>query len=210
MFKKDNRTFQDNLKLGGIFVFLGGYTGILTALILGHFVNCMSGNATETGISLGKKDIPEALLFCSIVLAFIFGAFLAAKAIDKIKYGYIPILITESILLISIRNFLNAPALVLSSLAMGLQNGLTSYTTWSSGKIRTTHVTGTTTDIGVSLAKKDMHEIGFNVFQAIMYLSGAILAFFITRKFGNQAFTLAGIAILVILLVDTVHNYIKK
>jgi len=172
-------------------------------VLLGHFVNCMSGNATETGMSLGHMEFKDAIIFCSVVLFFIFGAFLSAKALDNHRHGHIPVLIGESFLLVLVRYMALTPALFMASMAMGLQNGLTTCTTWETGKVRTTHVTGTTTDIGVSLANRNLHETGFTVFQAVMYLGGAVFAFMVAHKVGGMAFTLGGAAILLILVVDS-------
>ncbi|MBI5207300.1 MAG: DUF1275 domain-containing protein [Candidatus Firestonebacteria bacterium] len=210
MFNRENRNHKDNTKLGGIFVFIGGYIGLLTGLLLGHSVNCMSGNITDTGITLATLDFHEAFLLFLVIFAFIFGAFLSAKILDNFKYGYLLILIIESILLFHVKFLLITQALLLASLAMGLQNGFTTYTTWEEGKIRTTHITGTTTDIGVSLANKDFHETKFNLFQASMFFLGAIFAFFVAQKIGNTAFFLAGGMIILVLLIDSGKKFLLK
>lgn len=202
MFRRKDRTLEDNFKLCGIFMFLGGYTGIVTAMILKRFVNCMSCNVTETGISLGSFDFKEAFLFGSIVTSFIIGAFLSAKALDMYKRGHVRILGTESAVLALAafvpRNF----GLIFAALGMGLQNGLTSYTTWSKGRVRTTHVTGTTTDIGISLANGDIHTFYFTIFQASTYFAGAIIGFQATKIFGSYAFLIGAVFILAITMFD--------
>ena len=212
MFARENRTLWDNVKLGGVFVFLGGYVGVLTSMILGHFVNCMTGNSTETGMSLGHLNFQEFFMFAFIVCCFIFGTFSAAKLIDNTKRGHVWILIAESGILILLGSGILAvvPSLFLASLAMGLQNGMSTYTTWSAGKVRTTHVTGTSTDIGVSLANGDMREFGFTVFQALTYLGGAIFGFFVAREFGELAFAMGGSAILLILVWDMLEQNLMR
>ncbi len=212
MFNKENRTLWDNVKLGGIFVFLGGYIGILTSLILGHFVNCMTGNSTEIGMSLGHLNFHELALFAFILCCFVFGSFSSVKLIDKYKNGYMHILIIESLILVLLGfEFIPiTPALFLAAMAMGLQNGMTTYTTWGSGKVRSTHVTGTSTDIGVSLANKDAREFGFTLFQALTYLVGAIAGFFVARQLGTLAFTLGGVTILAILLINFLEQSLMR
>ncbi|MBI5789417.1 MAG: DUF1275 domain-containing protein [Candidatus Schekmanbacteria bacterium] len=204
MFKQEQRTLLDNVTLRGAFFFLGGYIGVLTFLILGYFANCMSGNAAKAGISLGNLDFHDFFLFAFIVTFFIFGAFLSTKIIDNSSRSHNAILVFESSILIVIgTGFLPVQSeIFLAALAMGLQNGMTTYTTWNTGKVRTTHVTGTITDIGVFLANGDLRELGFTVFQALTYLTGAVSGFFVAQKFNHFAFVFGGIAILLIILLD--------
>lgn len=213
MFNCEDRNLWDNVKLGGIFVFMGGYTGVLTSVILGHFVNCMTGTVTETGVSIGELHLHEALVFFLVVSCFIFGAYTSAKIIDNQKRGHIKILIYEAVALIFV-SILSGHheeiALIFAGLAMGIQNGMTTYTTWTRGKVRTTHVTGTSTDIGVSLATGDYRETGFTTFQAFTYLGGAVFGFYVARDFGAMAFFMNAVVLLLIALLDTAKNSLEQ
>ncbi len=210
MFSRKNRTDNENIALGAIFVFLGGYIGVATAFILNHFVNSMTGNSTEVGISFGFSEIEEGFVFLVIVCSFIFGTFLATKFLDKYENGYIHSLVLESILLFNVIFLPSTYALWLAALAMGLQNGMTTYITWGCGKVRTTHVTGTSTDIGFSIAEKDKYEIGFTIMQALMYLFGGTVGYYASLRLDHMVFATAGVAILAIVMIDAMVKSFKK
>jgi len=207
MFKRTGRTANDNFMLGGIFVFLGGYAGVLTSMVLGHFVNCMTGNSTEIGMSIGHLDLHESSIYAFILFCFIFGAFLSTKIIENVSGGHRVIMLIESVALIGVIGAGETVGLFLAGLAMGMQNGMTTYTTWTEGgKIRSTHVTGTSTDIGVSLSEGDMEEFTFTVFQALVYFAGAVAGYFAFLKFDRLGFATVAVAVFSIATFD----YIKE
>ncbi len=210
MFQRETRTLWDNVRLGGIFLFFGGYMGVLTSLILGHFVNCMTGNSTEVGVSLAHPNFLEMFEFAGILGLFILGSFLSTKSLDRKKSGHISILLAEAVLLTVIGLISPTTGIFLAALAMGLQNGLSTYVTWTAGKVRTTHVTGTTTDIGVALANKNWREFAFTIFQAITYFIGATMGFLMARQLDKLAFVLGAAAILVILLWDILEDSLSR
>jgi len=211
MFNRTGRSTLDNFMLGGVFVFLGGYGGVLTSIILGHFVNCMTGNSTEVGVSLGFVDFHEALLFLFILICFIFGAFLSTKLINKYVKGHVYSMFIQSMALFLVVVSTETSGLFLAALAMGLQNGMTTYTSWTEGgKIRSTHVTGTTTDIGVSIAEGDKLETSFTIFQALVYLTGAVIGFYSATAFKHTSFAILGIAVLLIAGYDVIKRTIKS
>jgi len=213
MFERHNRNLWDNVKLGGIFVFIGGFSGVLTSVILGHFVNCMTGTVTEAGVSFGETHFIEAMLFVTVACSFIFGAFTSTKTLDKHPRGHIKILFREAALLVLVallaKNHEHV-ALILAATAMGIQNGMTTYATWTRGKVRSTHVTGTSTDIGVSLATGDYRETGFTIFQAFTYLSGAVIGYYVAISIGEDAFLLVSFVLVLLAMMDIAKNYFER
>lgn len=149
--------------------------GLLNAagfLIAGSYVSHVTGFGTQVGIAIGHSEYDFGLELFIIPISFIGGAFLASLILDHDyskdrvpNYPFVQILISVLLGLISVLFSLgvfsiqrlmpqNAWSLLLVGLlclVCGLKNGLT---TWAShGKIRTTHLTGLATDIGLHLPK---------------------------------------------------------
>jgi uncharacterized membrane protein YoaK (UPF0700 family) len=149
--------------------------GLLNAagfLIAGSYVSHVTGFGTQIGLALGHSDYTFGIELLVIPASFIGGALITSLILDKNyskdrvpNYPAVQLLITSLIGLISVcfmTGFLKVDALAgrgegsifliaLLCLICGLKNGLT---TWAShGKIRTTHITGLSTDIGLHLQK---------------------------------------------------------
>jgi uncharacterized membrane protein YoaK (UPF0700 family) len=116
----------------------------------------MTGNTSLLGIALGKADGAETMHWTLAIGAFVLGTMLSGMIVQQstLKLGrrYGIALTLESLLLFTAIPFLdasNSMGLCLASIAMGLQNGMVS--AYSGAIIRTTHVTGIFTDLGISL-----------------------------------------------------------
>jgi uncharacterized membrane protein YoaK (UPF0700 family) len=116
----------------------------------------MTGNTSLLGIALGKADGSETAHWALAIGAFVLGTILSGMLVQQntLKLGrrYGVALTLESLLLFAAIPFLdasNSMGLYLASIAMGLQNGMVS--AYSGAIIRTTHVTGVFTDLGISL-----------------------------------------------------------
>jgi uncharacterized membrane protein YoaK (UPF0700 family) len=118
----------------------------------------MTGNDSLLGLALGQGHGGEALHWALTIVAFVAGAVLSGVIVQKstLKLGrrYGVALVLESILLfasVPLLDTSNAIGLYLASMAVGLQNGMV--TTYSGTLIRTTHVTGFFTDLGVYIGR---------------------------------------------------------
>lgn len=115
----------------------------------------MSGIATSFGVEVAKMQ-SGALHLAAILLSFLIGStisgfFLKGQSL-RLGRHYESLLALEGVLLLGAIVFLEQQAtfgIYLASTACGLQNALA--TTYSGAVIRTTHVTGVLTDIGIML-----------------------------------------------------------
>jgi uncharacterized membrane protein YoaK (UPF0700 family) len=110
-----------------------------------------------------KKDFAMALVYLVFIFAFFMGAFFAGMLVELIfrrnsRYVYIiPVAIEVAILtiiaLLSKENIVYNANIISCSLlfAMGLQNSLV--TNISNSVVRTTHLTGLFTDLGIELSQ---------------------------------------------------------
>lgn len=140
--------------------FLAGIAGSVNAIALLGFnhqgVSHLTGSSTQLGVELAHGRVSEAVHLAAIVLSFVIGATASGFAIgnESLKLGrrYSVALGAEALLLMLAMYFLNGGSNVgqyLASAACGLQNAMAS--TYSGAVIRTTHVTGLFTDLGITM-----------------------------------------------------------
>ena len=157
------RELKSDLTLGGILAFIAGGVNSAGYLAYGYFSANMTGNVSMVSELLSVRHFQAAGAFCAIVGMFILGAFVATSLIQAGKSrGYSNIyaltLIVEAVVLalaglwVSLSfDHINGLALVsVLSFSMGVQNAAS--TRISESRVRSTHVSGIATDIGVGLA----------------------------------------------------------
>ncbi|MBB1441775.1 YoaK family protein [Pseudoalteromonas sp. SG43-3] len=151
--------------------------GIVNAVGLLGFehqaISHLSGSVTLLGIKL-MSNTSAALLLFSILISFMLGSalsgFLLAGRSLKLGRHYDTLLFIEGALLLASAYLLNQSyvyAITLASAACGLQNALA--TNYSGAVIRTTHLTGIFTDLGLMLGKALKGE-QFDTRKGVMFL----------------------------------------
>jgi uncharacterized membrane protein YoaK (UPF0700 family) len=140
-----------------ILAFIAGQVNAVGYLGFRHeSISNMTGNTSLLGIAIGQRGAAEALHWLLAIGAFVFGNMLSGMIVQQstLKLGrrYGVALVLESLLLFAAVPLLGSArvaGLYLASVSMGLQNGMVS--AYSGAVIRTTHVTGIFTDIGIYL-----------------------------------------------------------
>ncbi|MEJ2060705.1 MAG: YoaK family protein [Gammaproteobacteria bacterium] len=146
---------------------LAGLAGYVNAVMLSYAgmpVSHMSGPATELGIDLGRFNPQNFLLLAGIMVGFMLGAMfsglMVASTVLRPGRRYGVALLIEGLLLSVAAVFAVSAhphlALVAAAMACGLQNALAA--SYRGLTLRTTHVTGIVTDIGVLLAHRLRHK----------------------------------------------------
>lgn len=139
----------------GTLAFIAGLVNAAGYLGFRHeSISNMTGNASLFGIALGTGDGGEMIHWLLAIAAFVLGATLSGIIVQQstLKLGrrYGVALVLESLLLFAAVPLLamsNSAGIYLASVGMGLQNGIVS--AYSGAIIRTTHVTGIFTDLGI-------------------------------------------------------------
>lgn len=146
------------VEVGGFFLALNaGFVNAVGLLGFEHqAVSHLTGTSTFLSLSLANREMQEALHLLLVMLSFVVGAAYSGVVIGNtaLKLGrrYSVALLTESLLLYAAMLYLNQGSSLgqlLASAACGLQNAMTS--TYSGAVVRTTHVSGLFTDLGVAL-----------------------------------------------------------
>lgn len=169
--ENENRSDGADLLLACLLAFIAGGVNSVGFIAYGYFSANMTGNVSLVSETLSVWELRTAFAFSAIVLMFIFGAFLASLFIQAGKRKgrsniYALTLISEAVMLVLLGVFVsllpdsvNGSVVVgLLALTMGVQNAAS--TRISGSRVRTTHVSGLATDIGVGLASLCSSEQG--------------------------------------------------
>ena len=140
---------------GFILSFFAGSINVLSLLSLQHqAVSHLTGSISLIGVKLISKNYDSVIHLAGIVSFFFFGAVLSNLIIrDQVltfgkRYGVVLLLESSLIFvgyLITSNNSIYSDFFI--SMACGLQNAMA--TTFSGAILRTTHMTGIVTDLGI-------------------------------------------------------------
>jgi uncharacterized membrane protein YoaK (UPF0700 family) len=137
-------------------------------------ISHLSGIATLLGTGIINSTFSDVFHLFIILLSFLLGAaisgFYLRSGALKLGRNYSGLLSLEAALLLGAIYFLKNDSLsghYLASAACGLQNALA--TTYSGAIIRTTHVTGIFTDLGIMLGAK-LRGVSFDRRKATLFL----------------------------------------
>ncbi len=160
------RSPETNLRLGLVLSFVAGATNAGGFLAVGRYTSHMTGIASSMADDLVLGNLSLALAGVVCLLAFVAGAMCTAIVVNwglrqHLRSSYSLPLLLESAALLVFGLFGAAIAawsqvfvpvtVVLLCFIMGLQNAV--ITKISKAEIRTTHMTGLVTDIGIELGK---------------------------------------------------------
>lgn len=158
-----SRTLKHNLRIATVLSFVAGIVNVtgflsfkqLTTNVTGHFALFIS--------DIANFEFWKGTIYFLYIFSFLFGSFISSFLIEKFKENkklniFVLPTIIESFILISIAtisNFVNIkyPDLIVCLLlfSMGLQNSFV--TKISNAIVRTTHLTGLFTDLGIELSQ---------------------------------------------------------
>ncbi|WP_299781677.1 YoaK family protein [uncultured Formosa sp.] len=228
-----SRTLKHNLRIATILSFVAGVVNVsgylafkqLTTNVTGHF-------------ALFIKDVEgfefwKGTVYFLYIFSFLFGSFVSSFLIEKFKANkklnvfVLPTLL-ECVILISIgllSNFITFkyPDFIICSLlfAMGLQNSFV--TKISNAVVRTTHLTGLFTDLGIDISQlffpklhhnreKLKSNIKLRIFIILFFFSGGFVAGFLFSEVHFKLNTLifAAIILLISLFFDDFRFSIIK
>lgn len=207
----------------------------LSGLINGRSqgVTAFTGAYSNSALALAQGNIDAFGLQICMILCFCFGNFIVGVITPSVKPyriepAYGPTFMLGGIFLIAASvlaavqgdkdtvgsQFTDNAVFYLVALASGIQNGLSS--TYSANLIRTTHLTGTTTDIGLYAGQlvrgntKNTWKLLVLIALAVSYWIGALVSFYATRSFTSMSLLFnAGLFIFIglLLIVFLVHEH---
>ncbi|WP_380177802.1 YoaK family protein [Kalamiella sp. sgz302252] len=200
--------------------------------IVGFFSANMTGNVSSLSDHLAKGNFASGIFFLGIVCVFIAGSVFSTILINagrrrNIRAVYVFNILIEGVSLILlgvVEIWLRPPSpgitLILSlSFLMGLQNAVV--TRISNARVRTTHISGTSTDIGIELAmlfdvvrRKEspketplyLERLRLHSFTLVSFLIGGITGIWLFHLLGYGYLIFIGASVIMLAL----HNLLKN
>ena len=198
----------------------------------GFFSANMTGNVSTFSSRIATGDWIPALFYFSVVLAFISGAATSTLLINAGRRRYLSGVYAYSIMVEAVLLYAlgcadlwlltrwRVPVLVLGlAFLMGIQNAIV--TRISGARVRTTHVSGIATDIGIELAiafdifrgchpedeaAHNRSKLRLHFYTIISFLTGGIVGVVIYRAIGGYLLILSAGVLLVTALTGIARS----
>lgn len=186
------RTLHHNLKIASLLSFVAGIVNIAGFLALNRLTTNVTGHFAFFVDEVFKLNFWQGSIYFLYIFFFLFGSFVSSFLIESIflkndRYIYVVPVSIESLILFVLgilghRLVTWNPDFIACSLlfAMGLQNSMV--TSISNASVRTTHLTGLFTDLGIELSQLFFYktkEQRMKLFSSIK-LRLTIISFFFT------------------------------
>ncbi len=164
-----SRTLQHNLRIASLLSFVAGIVNVAGFLAVQRLTTNVTGHFAFFVDEVFKFNLRESLIYFLYIFFFFLGSFISSLLVEVVskindKLIYTTPIFIESIILFSVAIFgeelmAENPNLLAFSLlfAMGLQNSLV--TTISNATVRTTHLTGLFTDLGIELSQLFFYKL---------------------------------------------------
>lgn len=221
----NSRTLGDNIRLGTLTAFTAGTINIASLLIFLSFTSNVTGHYAILAAEISQGNWTQVAVVGAWIFLFFFGSFVANMSVinfnRKSKYfAHAFPIILEIICLLAVgiygqfyyqKTLDETEALVaLMLFATGLQNGLTA--SISNFSVKTTHLTGTTTDLGILFSmftqkkfRKNPELIGkAKLLMSIMiaYVMGAVFSGLTYYHLEFRVFYVISVCLLIVIGYD--------
>ncbi|HLO44605.1 MAG TPA: YoaK family protein [Leadbetterella sp.] len=221
----NSRTIADNIKLGSLTAFSGGMVNIASLLIFFSFSSNITGHYAILAAEIVKGNTYQITVVFGWILMFFLGSFVSNQLVinfnKKSTYLAHSLPILMEIICLAIVGyygqffyretlFETEILLMVMLFAMGLQNGLTA--SISNFTVKTTHLTGLTTDLAILVSMFTKKEFRNNeelvnrckLLLSIMvaYVTGAIVSGYIYQALEFKVFYVVCSFLLVVLGYD--------
>lgn len=223
--KYTDRTNRENMQLGGLTAFSAGMVNVISVIIFFAFTSNVTGHFAILAQEISKGNWYSALVVFGWIGLFFLGSFTSNIIVinfDK-KRAYLahalPVIL-EIICLLTVgtyiqffyRETLLETELMVGMMlfAMGIQNGLTA--TISNGAVKTTHLTGLTTDMGILVSmfskkkyrQKPELQDKMRLLLTIMisYIAGGVSAGYIYLTIAYNVFYIVCVFLLIVIGYD--------
>jgi len=225
------RTYQHNVRLASLLGMTAGFVNAAGFLGFATLTTNVTGHAALFAERIALQDWTNARVIALWMFLFMAGAFFSSFIVSSTgrnsQYSYVvPILIETLILaVVAVEGHRYDESIVSRELfagsllfAMGLQNALVSMI--SGSVVRTTHLTGTFTDLGIELAqildknRKDKpslrSKIKLRLIIIFFFMAGALAGAYLFHAFRFPAFLFPVALLLFTLFYDILRIKLKR
>lgn len=222
------RTFIHNLRLATLLSFVAGIVNITGVLSLKTLTTNVTGHFAFFAEEILRKDYAIAITFLVFTLCFLLGSFTANTIVELVlqkrpKLAHVVPIALEITILSCVAFFFGASSIYdlygkveafLLLFAMGIQNSLV--TKVSQSTVRTTHLTGLFTDLGIELSQlffykkpEQQTKLKTNIYLRL----SIIIFFFIGCVVGGYAYSYLQIKTLliasIVLVIALFYDYLR-
>lgn len=229
-----SRTVKHNLQIATVLSFVAGIVNVSGFLAFKQLTTNVTGHFALFIYDVSNLNFWIGTIYFLYIFSFLFGSFVSSLLIEKFKESkklnvfVIPTLI-EALILIGIAIFSNFyevlyPNIIICFLlfAMGVQNSFV--TTISNAIVRTTHLTGLFTDLGIDLSQlfypksyPQREKLKANIKLRISIISfffiGGLIGGYLFAKWSwklNTLFLAAGILLISLFYSDFKYQYLQS
>lgn len=228
MFKHqgNKRNIRHNLKIASLLSFVAGLVNVAGFLAVQKLTTNVTGHFAFFADEIFKLNFKQGFIYFLYIFFFFLGSFFSGLLVEFLlrrneKYSYVIPTAIESIILLGIAVFsehliVRNPDFIAYSLlfAMGLQNSLV--TKISNATVRTTHLTGLFTDLGIELSqlffyhqdsfrKKLLVSIKLRLTIISFFFTGGITGGFFYSGMGLHVLLIGVMALFLGLLYDRIR-----
>lgn len=209
--KGKSRSYRHNLRLASLLSFVAGIVNITGLLSLGILTTNVTGHFAYFSRTVIYEDLKDGVIYLFFLLSFLLGAFcsnllseITVRAREHFSY-IVPIAFEISLLFfvaMASQDLVTHYPDILACMmlfAMGLQNALV--TNVSQSVVRTTHLTGLFTDLGIELSRLLFYRKSTEAMRLkkSIYLKIAIISFFFLGGItGGLVYLLVKIKVLIV------------
>jgi uncharacterized membrane protein YoaK (UPF0700 family) len=221
----NSRSLEDNIKLGSLTAFSAGMVNIASVLIFFSFTSNVTGHYAILAAEIVKGNFYQVAVVFGWIFLFFFGSFVSNLIVINFNtknayFAHATPIVLEIVCLLTVgvygqyfyeETLTETEFLVaLMVFAMGLQNGLTA--SISNFTVKTTHLTGTTTDLGVLFSMFTQKKFRTNkeligkakllLAIAISYVLGAITSGYAYFKLDFKMFYVVSFFLIIVIFYD--------
>ena len=214
-----SRTFKHNLRIATVLSFVAGIVNVTGFLAIQQLTTNVTGHFALFIFDFERFEFWKGAIYFLFIFSFLFGSFTSSFLIERYRETrrlnvFVIPTILEAAILVGVTLFYNItgvsyPGVIACSLlfAMGLQNSFV--TKISNAVVRTTHLTGLFTDLGIELSQlffrkshpnidKIKSNIKLRVFIISFFFFGGMTAGFFYSRVGWGANTLIMAAVILL------------
>lgn len=209
------RTHKHNLRIAVLLSLVAGIVNVSGFLAIGKLTTNVTGHFAFFIDDISRQEFTNGLIYLVYIFSFLAGAFTSGFLIEKTTgrkvWNFLLPVLLESAILTGIGFFpeIFPTDVIACSLlfAMGMQNALV--TRISNAIVRTTHLTGLFTDLGIELSqlcfsreKKLIKTIMLRLNIIVFFFIGGLTGGFLYSKIGLHSLSIAAAMLLSGLLFD--------
>jgi uncharacterized membrane protein YoaK (UPF0700 family) len=230
------RTFKHNLQLAVLLSTTAGIVNVAGFISFSIYTTNVTGHVAHFAKELSEGNLYFAKVIAIWMFLFLFGAFFSSFLIQNIgkkipRYSHTVPLIIEIIILLFVgyhgdnNEYSSNRAYFLSGcllFAMGMQNAMVSVV--SGHVVRTTHLTGLFTDLGIELAKliqlrnEEHKELNKKIILhssiILMFIVGGIAGGFLYPFLHYKIFIVAALILILAIFYDSsriiIYRFFKR